>query len=142
VVFRRKRRVVAAVAGVVVVLLVAAGFRLSPLWPGPALPEGATRLHIVTAAPHLIPNTACPAGLLGPVRVASSGDDLVVISLATGEPVQVVWPSGWAAWRMDGRAELVDRNGSVIAREGDVIENRFGGGTSDDGAIHVCTILG
>ncbi len=131
-----------AVAGGFLLLLVAAGLRLSPLWPGPALPEGATRLHIDTAAPHLVPNFGCPAALLAPVRVASSGDDLIVLSVETDELVQVVWPTGWAAWRVDGRAELVDRFGSVIAREGDVIENQFGGAAGDDGAIHICIIGG
>ena len=141
-VLRRKTRVIATVAGGVVILLAVAALRLSPLWPGPALPEGATRLHIVTEAPHLVPNLGCTTALLGPVRVASSDDDLTVLSVATGEPVQVVWPSGWAAWRVDGRAELVARDGSVIAREGDVIEDRFGGGTGVDDAFHVCIIGG
>ena len=125
-----------------VVLLVLAGFRLSPLWPGPALPDGATRLQIATAAPHLVPNFGCPAALLAPVRVATSGDDLIVLSVETGELVRVVWPTGWAAWRVDGRAELVERFGSVIAREGDVIENQFGGAAADDGSIHICIVGG
>ncbi len=138
---RRRRPLIIATVGIVI-LLAAAALRLSPLWPGPALPEGATRLHIVTAAPHLVPTFACPLALLGPVRVASSDDDLTVLSVASGEPVQVVWPSGWAAWRVNGRAELVARDGSVIAREGDVIADRFGGGTGVDDAFHVCIIGG
>jgi hypothetical protein len=134
---RRKRLAIAIVA---VLILAAAVFRLSPLWPGPALPAGATRLHIATQAPHLVPNLGCPTALLSPVRVATEGDDLVVLLVATGEPVKVVWPSGWAAWRLGGRAELVDRDGSVIGREGDVLHDRFGGGEGADGAFHVCSI--
>jgi hypothetical protein len=137
-VVRHKTRVFAVLAGAVVLLALGA-LRLTPLWPGPGLPEGATRLHIVTRAPHLVP---CHTALLASVRVASSGDALIVLSAATGEPVQVVWPSGWAAWRRDGVAELVDRDGSVVAREGDVIEDRFGGGTGLDDAFHVCIIGG
>jgi hypothetical protein len=50
-----------------------------------------------------------------------------------------VWPSGWAAWRLDGRAELVTREGAVVGREGELSEG-FGGGTGDDDAFHVCII--
>ena len=138
---RRKRRLLAIFA-VVAVLILAAVVRLSPLWPGPALPNGATRLNILTAAPHLVPAFGCPAALLAPVRVATSGDELTFLASETGEPVQIVWPSGWAAWRINGRAEFVDRDGSVIAREGDVIENRFGGGMGDDGRAYICIIGG
>lgn len=121
-------------------VLATAVFRLSPLWPGPALPAGATRLHIATEPAHLVPTLGCPAALLGPVRVATQDDNLIVVSVATGEPVKVVWPSGWAAWRLGGHAELADRNGSIVAREGDVIHDRFGGGEYGDGAFHVCEI--
>ena len=140
--FRRKRRVIAAAVGGIVILLAFGLLRLSPLWPGPGLPDGATRLSIATAAPHLVPNFGCPASLLAPVRLATSNDELTVLAVPTGEPVQIVWPSGWAAWRLDGRAELVGRDGSVVAREGDVVENRFGGSAADDGSIHVCIIGG
>jgi len=129
----------AVISLLVVALLAAAVWRLSPLWPGPALPLHATRLHIETQAPHLVPNLGCPVALLGPVRLATSNDDLIFFSVETGEAVAVVWPSGWVAWRIDGRAELVDRDGGIIAREGEVIEARYGGGEVD-GAFHVCHI--
>ena len=132
----RGRRLGVAILAVLV--LAAAVYRLSPLWPGPALPAGATRLHIATAPAHLVPNLGCPTALLGPVRVATQDDDLIFISVETNEPAMVVWPSGWAAWRIGGRAELVDRNGSVVGREGEVIPARYGGGVYADGAFHVC----
>ncbi len=138
---RRKLPVFAKVASGVVILLAAAALRLSPLWPGPALPAGATRLHIATAPPHLVPNFACQTALIAPARVATSNNDLILLSVATGEPVQVVWPSGWAAWRISGRAELVARDGSVVAREGDVLDD-LGGGVGVDDAFHVCVIGG
>ncbi len=135
---RRHVRLLAILAGTVL-LVAAATFRLSPLWPGPGLPPGATRLHIETAPPHLVPTLACNTALLAPARVASAGDALVLVSPATNETIAVVWPSGWAAWRLDGRAELVTRDGAIVGREGDTIGG-FGGGVGDDDAFHVCII--
>jgi hypothetical protein len=74
-------------------------------------------------------------------RVATSDDDLILLTVPKGEPVQVVWPSGWAAWRVGGRAELVARDGSVVAREGDVLDD-LGGGVGVDDAFQVCVIGG
>ena len=85
-----------------------------------------------------MPTLGCSAALLLPVRGTAFYDELVLLSVETGEPIKVVWPSGWAAWRLHGRAELVSRDGSVIAREGEVIEDRFGGGEGIDDAFHVC----
>ena len=49
----------------------------------------------------------------------------------------MVWPAGWRAWRLDGQAVLVGRDGTVIGREGDVLPG-YAGGVTDDGAFHVC----
>lgn len=95
---------------------------LSPLWIGPALPAGATRLHLATESPNQARNLSCPAAFVGPIRVATSNDQLIVVSVATGEKVNIVWPRDWAAWRVDGRAELVARDGTVVAREGNVLD--------------------
>jgi hypothetical protein len=102
---------------------------------------GATRLHIATEAPHVMPTLGCQAALVAPARVATADDDLILLTIETGEPVPVVWPSGWAAWRVGGRAELVSRDGSVFAREGDVLDD-LGGGVGVDNAFHVCMIGG
>lgn len=134
----RRRRVLAG--SLVVLLLVVVGlFRVSPLWPGPSLPTGATPLTLVTEPAHLIPTFACETALLAPARIAVAGDALVLVPESGGAPIKVVWPTGWAAWRRDGRAELVDRDGTVVGREGDVVQG-FGGGTGVDDAFHVCQI--
>lgn len=117
------------------VIVVAGAVALVPLWTGPALPVGATRLHIAVASPGI--PFGCTAALLAPVRIASAGDELIVRSVASGDPVSVVWPSGFAAWRIDGRAELAGPYGNVIGREGDVLST-LGAGGGTDGAAHVC----
>lgn len=138
---RRRRPLVAGVLFVGMALLAVAALKLSPLGPGPDLPAGATRLQLTTEAPHLLPAVGCELALLVPARVATSGDALILQSVATGEPLQVVWPSGWAAWRLDGRAQLVGRDGSIVAREGDILSN-LGGGVGVDDRFHVCIIGG
>jgi hypothetical protein len=75
--------------------------------------------------------------LLEPTRIGTSGDEMVFVVPETGNPVSVVWPAGWRAWRVDGRAVLVGRDGTVIGREGDELPG-YAGGVSDDGAFHVC----
>jgi hypothetical protein len=134
-----KRGVIAVVVATffaVLVFLVS----LTPMWPGPNPPAGATRLAIRTAAPHLIPTLGCPDALLLPVRITSAGDQMVFVSSDTGAPVSIVWPTGWAAWRgADGIAVLARRDGSIAGREGDVLSG-YGGGVGDDGAIGICIV--
>jgi hypothetical protein len=133
---RRHPRAVAGIA--VVVMLLAVGLaRLSPMWPGPSLPVGATALTLATEPAHLLATLDCPTALLLPARVAVAGDSLVLVPEAGGDPIKVVWPTGWAAWRIDGTAELVSRDGNVVGREGDIVSG-FGGGLGTDDAFHVC----
>lgn len=135
---RRHLRAVAVIA--VVVALLAVGLaRLSPMWPGPSLPAGATTLALATEPAHLLPTMACPTALLAPARIAVTADALVLVPEAGGAPIKVVWPTGWAAWRLGGRAELVSRDGAVVGREGEVVSG-FGGGLGTDDAFHVCEI--
>lgn len=139
-VLRRHRRVVAGIA--IVLLLGAAGLaRLSPMWPGPSLPAGATPLTLATETGHLLPTTGCPLASLGPARIAVADGALVLVPESGGDPIAVVWPTGWAAWRLDGRAELVSHDGTVVGREGDVISG-FAGGVGLDDAFHVCVVGG
>jgi hypothetical protein len=70
--------------------------------------------------------------LLGPVRVTTSGDELVLVSVASGDTVRVAWPSGFAAWRVGGRSVVADPWGKLVGRDGDVLEGLSGGFGADD----------
>ena len=131
----RRRKVLIAIAAVGVIVLGAIALRVLPLFTGPALPAGATRLHITTERPNL--SFGCASALLSPVRVATSGDDLILVSVESGDTVRVVWPSGFAAWRVGGRSVLADPWGSVVGRDGDVLDS-LGGGAGDDDGFHIC----
>ncbi len=132
---RTRRKVLIAFGLVGLVLVVAIALRLLPLLTGPGLPAGAVRLEIATAQPNLA--TGCTTALLAPVRVAEASGALTLVSIETGQAVAVVWPSGFGAWRVDGRAVVADPWGSVVGRDGDVIDSLSGGLGLDD-AFHVC----
>ncbi len=124
-----------AIAAVVLAVLVPVAWVVLPQVTGPLVPADATRLRIATEPPNV--NLACNAALLAPVRIATAGDALVLVAVETGETVQVVWPAGFGAWRVDARAVVADSRGTIIGREGDVLDS-LGGGLGADDVFHIC----
>ena len=62
---------------------------------------------------------------------------MVFADEASESRLPVVWPNGYSARLVDGRAELIPPDGSVLAREGDVISG-LAAGAADDGDLLVC----
>ena len=76
----------------------------------------------------------CPTGLAEGVLVADGTN--LVLEAPTGQRNTVVWPSGYSV-RADGDTlVLVDRFGTIKAREGDMIG--VGGGVGADGLFRAC----
>jgi hypothetical protein len=97
--------------------------------------EGRTQLPLTTETRH---SDACDLALLPPVRFMRTGDQITFVQTGTGQAWQIIWPMGFTAWLTDGRAQIVDGSGAVIAREGDLMDDV--GGSGDP--FHACDFGG
>jgi hypothetical protein len=136
-------RAVALLAVSALVAIVAGACSPAPS-PIPASTPDVAALRLVTEPPAqpLPPGAAwgCQGALVAPVRVTHADGAMVFINVETGRPVDLVWPRGFGARLIDGRAQLFGPDGRVIASEGDVLDS-LGGGLGVAGeAFHVCSI--
>ena len=125
---------------VVAVALVAVA-ALWLLWPPQpaALPPNAAPLVLRTQPWRLWPPSgfSCGMAALTPIRVERDGLSMVFEDETSGNRLQVVWPNGYSARLMDGRAELIPPDGSVLARDGDVISG-LASVAADNGDLLIC----
>ena len=143
---RRNRKVVRGVRvarwalGLLIAAALVAGLAallLAPPQSAP-LPAGAVPLTLRTQPWKLWPfSFGCGLALLTPIRLERDGTSMVFADEASTNRLQVVWPSGYSARLTNGRSELIAPDGSVLARDGDVISN-LAAGAADNGDLLVC----
>jgi hypothetical protein len=124
---------------VAIALLIGAGILLLAPPQTAALPTGATPLVLRTQPWALWPPSGfgCPMATVTPMRMVRDGEFVAFADEASGNRLPIVWPSGFSARLLDGRAELVRPNGSALARDGDVISN-LASSAADNGDILIC----
>ena len=124
---------------VAIAVLIGAGILLLAPPQAAQLPANATPLVLRTQPWILWPPAGfgCPMATVTPVRMERDGEFVVFADVASGNRVPLVWPNGFSARLVDGRTELVPPNGSVLARDGDVISN-LASAAADNGDILIC----
>lgn len=127
------------VAAIVLVATVAACSSVAPATTAPG-----SALTIDTAPAHSSPPgviTACAAAGLLPVIVSRQGDALILLNATSRQPVAVIWPHGFTARLVNGKGELLDPSGTVVAVEGDTLSD-IAGGIGADPVFGVCSVGG
>ena len=124
---------------IAIAVLIGAGILLLAPPQTAALPANATPLAVRTQPWRLWPPAGfgCAMATVTPVRMDRDGEFVVFADETSGNRLPLVWPNGFSARLVDGRAELVSPNGSVLAREGAVISN-LATGAADNGDILIC----
>ena len=85
------------------------------------------------------PPAGCQHAAAAPFRIERDGENMVFVEVGTEARRSIVWPFGFAAWLERGVAVLYASDGSVVGREGDVLENIGGAAIAGEG-FHVCAV--
>lgn len=64
---------------------------------------------------------------------------MVFVEVGTEARRSIVWPFGFAAWLERGVAVLYASDGSIVGREGDVLDNIGGAAIAGEG-FRVCAV--
>jgi hypothetical protein len=119
-------------------LVFALGFTVYWTHSGSAASQSGEPLTIVTEPPSFH-YTGCQLARLEPVRMERAASEIVFGSVQTGDPVAVTWPYGTTGWLINGKAELLAPDGTLISTEGQTLDD-LGGGLGLDNRFHVCQI--
>jgi branched-subunit amino acid transport protein AzlD len=80
----------------------------------------------------------CSAVDAGTFRLVSSSG-LLMLQGEDGRTFSAIWPAGYSAEHRDGEAVVLDGDGDIAAREGDLL-GIGGGGQDVSGTVTVCTV--
>ena len=135
----RRRLTIVTLATLLLVAGLYVVVRGTTVSPAP-LPEGASWLALRTQAPRWrfpFESHVCPLSVLLPVKLVRDGQSLAFELVETGQRIPVVFPYGFTAQLVAGRAQIVAPEGVVLAQEGDVLSG-LGGGSADNNDFVVC----
>ena len=79
---------------------------------------------------------SCTVDRIPPFRIERDGTLMVFTDVWTDDRLSIIWPFGFAAWLEFDVAVLYARDGTVVGREGDILEN-IGAQDVDGGAYRV-----
>ena len=86
------------------------------------------------------PPDACPGSEHLDVTMSRSGEAAVFEDAASSTRLEVVWPFGFAAWLIDGRAILFATDGNIVVREGDPAVSIGGARGGPSAPFLVCSV--
>jgi hypothetical protein len=90
---------------------------------GPGANSSPAAVAVALATFKQLPSGECPAGGLTGVRLRgdSAASPPVWVEDPQGRRLTVIWPNGFGA-RFDPKLELLGPSGSVVARDGDLLD--------------------